>query len=136
VGPGGVVALMMGMMAPQADAGACLRAVRPVAAGAIAVRADFEAAPCAGAGSALAYDRAARVARLRRGLEAGEVVRGSRSALSAVRPGQNLTLQARVGQVAIEREVEVVRPARAGEQVIVRGADGRAFAAPAPGAGS
>ncbi len=131
MGPGGVVALMMGTMAAQADMG-CLRALRPVASGAVALQADFEAAPCEDAGAALSYDRVARVARLRRDVAAGEVVRGTRSALSTVRPGQHLILQAHVGPVVVERQVEVVRPARAGERVAVRGADGRIFSAPAP----
>lgn len=131
MGPGGVVALMMGTMAAQTDTG-CLRAVRPVAVGAVAVHADFEAASCEGATAALGYDRAARVARLRRDVAAGDVVRGSRAALSAVRPGQKLIVQAHVGPVVVERQVEVVRPARLGERVAVRGADGRIFSAPAP----
>jgi hypothetical protein len=131
VGPGGVVALMMGTMAAQADTG-CLRALRPATAGAIAVQDDFEAAPCGGASAALGYDRAARVARLRRDVAAGDVVRGALSALSAVRPGQKLILQAHVGPVVVERQVEVALPARTGERVVVRGADGRIFSAPAP----
>jgi hypothetical protein len=111
---------------------ACLRALRPLTAGEIAVLADFEPAACADAPRAFSYDRAARVARLRRDVATGEVVRGSTSTLSAVRPGQGFTLQAHVGPVIVERRVEVAWPARAGELVMVRGAEGELFAAPSP----
>jgi len=123
---------MIGTMAATAADAACLRALRAVTAGEVATAADFTAAPCERAGAALAYDRGLRVARLRRDVAAGEVVRGSSSMLSAVRPGQSLTLQTRIGPVTVERKVEVVRPARGGERVLVKGADGRVFAAPAP----
>jgi hypothetical protein len=127
------VALTIWTMTGGPAEAACLRALRALAAGDVAVAADFAEAPCEAAGAALAYDRGLRVARLRRDVVAGEVVRGAPAMLSSVRPGQGLTLQARSGPVTVERRVEVVRPARAGERILVKGADGRVFAAPAPG---
>lgn len=110
----------------------CLRALRGVAAGDVALAADFEASPCEAAKEAFRYDRGARVARLKLDLAAGEVVRGSRTTLASVRPGQDLFLQVRIGPVTVERKVEVVRAAPVGERITVRGADGRVFSAPAP----
>jgi hypothetical protein len=123
---------MIGMMAGQPAEAACLRALRALAAGEVAAGADFAVAPCEKPGAAFAYDRALRVARLRRDVAEGEVVRGAPAMLSAVRPGQPLTLRTHIGPVVVERQVEVVRPARAGERVLVKGADGRVFAAPPP----
>lgn len=130
----GIVTLMFCAGAPAAEA-ACLKALRPVAEGEAATVADFAPSACTGAGSALTYDRSQRVARVRRAVAEGEVVGGSPAVLAVVRPRQALRLQTRVGPVTVERDVEVVRPAREGERVLVRGADGRVFAAPAPGAG-
>lgn len=130
----GIVSLMIGAMGAPAAEAACLRALRPVAEGEPATIADFAPSPCVEADSALIYDRSQRVARVRRAVTEGDVVRGSPAVLAAVRPRQALRLQTRIGPVTVERDVEVVRPARGGERVLVRGADGRVFAAPAPGA--
>jgi hypothetical protein len=132
--PLATLALMFGMAAQQTPpAVTCLRALRPLVAGEVAVRADFAVVACESVADGLSYDRSARVARLRRDLGEGEFVRGAPSTLSEVRPGQPLILETQVGPVAIERVVRVVRPARQGDRVTVRGSDGKAFSAPPPG---
>lgn len=130
----GIVTLMFCATGAPAAEAACLKALRSVAGGEAATVADFAPSPCIEAGSALTYDRSQRVARVRRAVAEGEVVGGSPAVLAVVRPRQALRLQTRIGPVSVERDVEVVRPAREGERVLVRGADGRVFAAPAPGA--
>lgn len=128
----GGAALVVLALAAATPTGPCLAVLHPVSAGALAVRGDFADAPCDGALPAFRYDRAARTLRAGRDLAPGERVRGPASLLSVVRPGDHLALRAHVGPVVVEREVEVVEPARAGEKIIVRGADGHVFSAPAP----
>jgi len=112
---------------------ACLRLVRAVRAGTVVVAADVEPAPCeAGRMQRLRWDRAARAPRAAADLQAGDQIRAAAGVLPVVRAGDRLVLQVRIGPVLVEREVEAVRPARAGEKVFVRGADGAAFAAPTP----
>lgn len=129
MGLGGAVLMMQLAGAHPAT---CLRSLNTVAGGAVALATDFATAPCEGAVSALAYDRSAGVARARRDIAAGELVRGSAQLLGGVQPGSHLTVQAHIGPVVVRRQVEVLRPARAGERVIVRGDDGLVFSAPAP----
>jgi hypothetical protein len=110
----------------------CLRTLRALEPGEVAVAKDFEAADCRPGAERLSYDRVNGLARTREGLSAGDLVRGlSPSLLSAVRPGAPLRLRVVVGPVAVEREVEILRPARAAAPIYVRGDDGRVFAAPA-----
>ena len=129
---GGLVLVLIGTMAGEPAAAACLRALRPLAAGEVASVTAFAPAPCEAPQAALTYDRGLRVARARRDIAVGEVVRGAASLLAAAQAGDALILQARVGPVLVERTVKVARPARPGEPLIVDGGDGRVFAAPAP----
>jgi hypothetical protein len=122
----------IGRATSAAPARTCLRALRPMEAGAAAVREDFDETACTARAEALGYDRIAGLARAGRAIEAGDLVRGLPArTMSAVRPGQSLTLRAAVGPVVVERSVEVLRPARPGAPVFVRGDDGDVFAAPA-----
>jgi hypothetical protein len=126
-----VVRLRTQAAASPEPSATCWRALRSVDAGATVVRQDFEPASCTVGARALAYDRPAGLARAGDALDAGDVVRGMpERTFSAVRPGQSLTLRAAVGPVVVERQVEVVRPARAGAAVYVRGDGGDVFAAP------
>lgn len=126
------------MLAPlgvgSAEAGECLRVVRPVASGETVVLADVSPTSCEdGVERAFRIDPRWRTLTAVRDLQPGEVLSGAPSStLAAVRPGDRLFLSIRVGPVTVEREVEAVQAARAGEAVFVRGADGRVFQAPAP----
>jgi flagella basal body P-ring formation protein FlgA len=113
--------------------GPCLRALRPIPAGGTVTQTDVEAARCAAAAVRLSYDGATGLARARDDLAAGDLLHAPpRRTLSAVRPGQTLTLRAAAGPVVVERQVEVLRAARPGAAVYVRSDDGAVFAAPGP----
>ncbi|MFA5503369.1 MAG: flagella basal body P-ring formation protein FlgA [Bacilli bacterium] len=122
----------------QAPLGAgpeCVRLLRPVGAGEAVTVADVEPAACAIANPQRPFRMDARwgVAIAARRLTPGEVVSApAASTLAAVRTGDVLFVSARAGPVTVERRVEAVQPARAGEPVFVRGDDGRVFRAPAP----
>lgn len=103
-----------------------------------ALRSDnFAASDCAGAQQgSLLYDRRSGLARAARALEAGDVVHAPpQAALAAVRPHDQLYLNAALGVVTVERRVEVLQAGRRGGQVFVRGASGPPFAVPVPDGG-
>jgi hypothetical protein len=110
---------------------ACVRAEAPVAAGAVPVRADFAAAPCAGAARpALRYDPRIGAARAIRDIAAGEVIAAPPASLLAdVRPGDTLYLIAHVGTATVERAVTATQAGRHGQPIFVRMPDGRVVAA-------
>lgn len=110
----------------------CLRILEPVAAGA-GLRADQVEPTVCGSPPALRatyYDRRANLTRAARALAKGETIAAAPAAsLVGVETGASITLKARVGPVAIERQVTAVQAARPGEQVFVVGDDSRPFAA-------
>jgi len=110
----------------------CLRAVVPIAAGDFPAWTDFAPAICDKApGDALVYARASGAVRAARELAVGDTTPLiAEAAFATVRPGQRLYLTTTVGAVRLQREVEAVQPAGAGEMVFVRGRDGAAFPVP------
>jgi hypothetical protein len=115
--------------APQA---ACLKALVPLAADAIPASGNFAPADClrGNAGSPFHYDRASGVTRLARSVAPGEIVpRYPDYGIAMVQPGQKLTLVVALGAVRIEREVVAMQPARLGQRLFVRSADGEIMSA-------
>ena len=115
---------------------ACARMARPVAAGSILTNADLTTAPCGNAVDAatvaVRYDRRTQVLRAVRGLQIDETIAAPPPALLAdIAPGQHLVLHAKVGPVAIQREVEAIQAGRPGQAIFVKTADGAVFSAPA-----
>jgi flagellar basal body L-ring protein FlgH len=110
---------------------ACMSALAAIPAGAMPVRADFEAAPCpAETRSALRYEPAGGGVRAVRDIAAGETIAAPpASAMPDVRAGEPLFLVARVGTALVERAVTAVQPGRAGQPLFVRTPEGRVFAA-------
>ena len=116
----------------RADSSSCVQLTRDLPANAFPVRSDLAPADCTPARAAFRYDASTGVVRTARALAAGEVVRAPPVALVGdVAAGALLTLQSAVGPVVVERQVVVLRPIRGGG-LLVRGADGRVFPAPAP----
>ena len=109
----------------------CFLALRPLAVGETPLRTDFETALCDRAENAFAYDRDAGVLRMARAVGNGEPIAAvSPNAFAGARPGAQVRLHARVGPVVVERDVEVLRAARAGAWTVMKAADGQSFAAP------
>ena len=114
----------------------CARMARPVAAGSILTNADLTTAPCGkameGPTVAFRYDHRAQVLRAVRGLRIDETIAAPPPALLAdIAPGQHLVLHAKIGPVAILREVEAVQAGRLGQAIFVKTADGAVFSASA-----
>lgn len=107
----------------------CIRALHAVTAGAIPTGEDVAPSPCtAPQPAAFRFDPAARTVRAIRDLADGDVAPAPRFALASVRPGQRLFLKTQAGPVTVDREVEAVQAARAGQSVFVRAAGGEMFA--------
>ncbi|MDR3508524.1 MAG: hypothetical protein P4L64_11550 [Caulobacteraceae bacterium] len=107
-------------------AGRCVRVLRPLEPRAVATADDLEAAPCAAkaAGTGLVYDRELGAVRAARRLDPGERLAAPAAfALAEVRPGQRLSIQTRVGPVAVIRTVEALQPAQPGQALFVRAGD-------------
>ena len=105
----------------------CMRATHALAVGAVPTARDFAAIACGDAKPVrvLRYDAAQRAARLMRPLQPGEVIAAvPASMVAAIRPGETLYVQAHVGSVVVQREVEALQPARPGQKLFVRAADG------------
>lgn len=123
------VALLGAFGAAQAaaDQPRCLSARVPLAAGAVAVPEDFAPADCA-IGSHVQpfhYDRASGVTRTARMIAAGEIVpRYPDFGVAMVYPGQVLKLVVTIGAVRIERDMVALQPARSGQRLFVRSANG------------
>jgi hypothetical protein len=104
----------------------CVRAVRPIAAGAVPSRDDFDLVPCEAASPrSFRYEASLRTVRTVRAVAEGEVVRpwpdfGS----DRIAAGQSLTLKAFIGPVSVEREVVAAQSALPGQHVFVRNSDG------------
>ncbi|HEY9219055.1 MAG TPA: hypothetical protein VIO94_13465 [Phenylobacterium sp.] len=134
-----VVIRYRAVLAPAPEAGRptrpCQRVLRAISSGEAVLAGDLEPADCGAEPRAgvFRFDGPAGVLRAVTDIAAEDRVGAvPASALAAVAPGQALYLQTRVGPVTVERAVEVVRAARKGEPVFVRGAEGRVFSVPAP----
>ena len=113
----------------------CMVVLNPIAAGVAPRAEDLQSVPCGEIRPARAFgfDRTARVARALRALHPGETVAAiAPSSLTAVRPGDAYVVTARSGPVVVQRQVVAVQPAKPGQSMFVKGADGEVFAAPAP----
>lgn len=113
----------------------CMVVLSPIAAGVAPRAEDLQSAPCGEVrpARAFSFDRTARVARALRALHPGETVAAiAPSSLTAVRPGDAYVVTARSGPVVVQRQVVAVQPAKPGQSMFVKGADGEVFAAPAP----
>jgi len=127
-----LAAILVALAANVADAKSsgtqCLRALAPVETNAIPRSDSFESAACpAGnmAMNAFRYDRALDVSRAARAIAASEIVRAyPEFGDHIVLPGQTLRLVAASGPIRVEREVEALQPARPGQRLFVKSADG------------
>jgi hypothetical protein len=117
---------------PSREPPPCLRAIAAMDAGSTPDAAGFERVACPDRplASAFRYDESRRSIRLSRPLARGDIVPAyPEFALAAVRSGDRLTLISVAGPVLIERQVEALQPARAGERLFVRSPDGQVFSA-------
>lgn len=117
---------------PSREPPPCLRAIAALDAGSTSDAAGFERVACPDRrlASAFRYDESRRSIRLSRPLARGDIVPAyPEFALAAVRSGDRLTLISVAGPVRIERQVEALQAARAGERLFVRSPDGQVFAA-------
>jgi hypothetical protein len=105
----------------------CLRALSPVAENSIPQSSAFTPAACPQTETnAFHYDRAYHVTRLSRDLRAGEIVSSFPEYGSGrILPGQTLELVTSEGAVHIERQVEALQEARPGQQLFVKSRDGQ-----------
>jgi len=126
-----VAALAAAAPAAEPAPSACARMLHAVEAGALLAASDVAPAECGGRGPAPAfrYEPASGAARAVRALAAEEIVPAvPAAALVAVRPGEPLILAVRRGAVTLNRTVTALQPARPGQKLFVRAADGRVFA--------
>jgi hypothetical protein len=106
----------------------CLQARGLLAAGAIPLSEQFAPVECpaAPARDAFHYDRASGITTLARPLGAGDIVPSyPEYGVAMVHPGEMLKLVVAVGPVRIERNVEAMQPARPGQRLFVKSADGQ-----------
>jgi hypothetical protein len=126
------VCVLVGLPSSGANAAEqCLRAEKALAAGSIAQTTAFVPVACSGEGPARAfdYDRGGHVTRLARALDKDEIVgRFPEFGEAVIEPGEALTLVIAAGSVRVERQVEALQEARAGERLFVRSLDGAVFA--------
>jgi hypothetical protein len=115
-------------MAASAHDLRCLEVRAPLAAGAIPLSQQFAPADCPAASVQVAfhYDRATGATTLARPLAAGEIVPVyPEYGAAMVHPGEMLKLVVATGAVRIERQVEAMQPARPGQRLFVKSADGQ-----------
>ena len=112
----------------QPATAACLRVLSPLAEDAIPAAYRFAPAVCDKSviARAFRYDRAEHATRVARSLAVGDIVRrypeyGAREIV----PGESLTLVAVSGVARVERHVEALQEARAGQRVFVKSRDGQ-----------
>lgn len=122
-----------------ADDGQCLRALSDIAEGDVLRAEKFVVSDCTqrvGAQAFYRYVPSERAVRARRAIGAGTVAprfAGFESTLAYA--GDELTLLASSGPVAVTRQIRLLQSARPGERVFVRTADGEVLSAPFQGAG-
>jgi hypothetical protein len=111
----------------------CARVQQAVQDGEFLLSADLAPAACDDTliRAAVRLDPAAGAVQARRDLAIGDLILAPPPAsLARARPGQALRLSTVVGPVAVEREVVLARPVRAGSPAFVKGGDGPVFVAP------
>jgi flagella basal body P-ring formation protein FlgA len=121
------------LSANVAEAGPCVATQRAVAAGAHLTAADLQTVPCRDGVlvAEIAYSAETRSAVARQMLPAGTYLGRLYADSSVILPkGSRVVLRAVAGPAVIEREVVTLQPARSGQRVFVRDADGRIFAVP------
>lgn len=130
---------VMAMLSAAAAAGAptdgCLRVMRPVRERAVLTSGDVEVTACEAPSDpvGLAFDRGGRSWVAARDLEAGErLARPAAFDPPAIRAGERVRVQARVGAVVLQREAEALQTARRGRALFVRTADGETFTVAVP----
>ncbi|MBC7768219.1 MAG: hypothetical protein H7124_05480 [Phycisphaerales bacterium] len=113
----------------------CFRTLRTLGEGQVITGADVEPAPCDddAAAAAMRYDRVHSVLRTHAPVAAGAYLGAAFTQSAPVTSeGAAMTLVVTAGPVQIERRVEAVQPARAGERIFVRDEDGAVFAVAFP----
>lgn len=115
---------------------ACVKMLEAVVANATPTPRSFSPAPCNGeVRKALWFDAHDKVMRARRALRVGEVLAApATSALAGVSSGDPLVIEAKVGPVRVQRRLLALQPARPGENLFARTADGSVIAIPYPSA--
>jgi hypothetical protein len=106
----------------------CLQARAPLAVGAIPLSEQFAPADCPAAPGegAFHYDRASGTTTLARAVAQGEIVPVyPEYGADMIHPGQMLHLVVVAGAARIERQVEALQPARPGQRLFVKSADGK-----------
>ncbi|MCW4463788.1 hypothetical protein OK349_18950 [Sphingomonas sp. BT-65] len=124
---------VLAMAAEDAPRAACVATVRDIAAGEqisaeLLVPVDCRKQP---RGTRWArFDRMSGSLTAREALPAGAYLGRLPAAAAPLLPkGARVTLRASAGPAIVEREVTTLQPARAGQRVFVRDADGNVFAA-------
>jgi hypothetical protein len=107
----------------------CLRAIRPIAAGAPVARGAFSPEVCPGRVPArLHYNSQSRLTRASVALEPGDIVRPWPGAeRTSVAPGDRIFMKIVVGTASVEREVVALQSAAAGSRLFVRDSAGSIF---------
>jgi hypothetical protein len=130
-----VIAVLAGLASSSLGASpdrtlSCAKVTRALFAGQFPRAEDLTALACPAKPlvHAFDYDVAAGVVRARRDLAPGEVVvRPPSFALAVFRPGDRVRIVSRSGPVTVQRDVEAVAPARDGQNLFVKGSDGKVF---------
>ncbi|WP_379549949.1 hypothetical protein [Qipengyuania sp. DGS5-3] len=113
--------------------GTCFAAHNDINSGALVMEADVRETACSDEKRAagLAYDRNRKAPMAKRGISSGAYLGQVKPAREAVTgKGSRVTFRTAAGPVMIERSVEVLQPARAGERVFARTEDGEVISAP------
>ena len=123
-----LTALAVNGAAAKSSGAQCLKARAPVEANAIPRSDGFEPAACPASNmdmNAFWYDRALGVSRAARAIAVSEIVRAyPEFGGSAVLPGQTLRLVVTSGAIRVELAVEALQPARPGQRLFVKSANG------------
>lgn len=121
--------IFYGSAAMAQGKGGCLRAIKPIAAGAPAAWDAFLPDVCPDRVPArLRYDPQSRLTRASVALEPGDIVRRWPEAeRTSVAPGDRLFMEVVFGTARVEREVVALQSATAGGRLFVRDSDGSIF---------
>ncbi len=106
----------------------CMRATHSLIAGQVPSEDDLIPTDCGDVkpASVVRYDADLRSVRFARSIQPNEII-GSipKDLMAAVTPGQRLYVSVKVGPVTVERVVEAMQPAKPGQSLFVRTADGQ-----------
>lgn len=135
----GVTVDLVPLVTDQVAPPDCLQAASGVEAGTVVEPANFTPVSCGPEAIAQAtrYDAASRAVRAARRIESGETVkRFAGYGTIAATAGKPLTLQARVGNVVVAREVTALQSASRNQRLFVRTKDGTVMSVSLNGGGS